>query len=290
MKKECWNFNFINMHWYKILSVFIALMFISCEENFIKTPEAPKGMIYVPAGVLDSKKQRTKRVQTHKIKAFFMDISEVTVRDFKEFIKATNYKTDAERIGNSLILKNTRWQIVDHAYWDNPLGDGKRALNEHPVTHVSYNDIQAYCRWKNRRLPTKEEWEHAARDGINSKKIYPWGDEAAGIGKQKSNIWQGVFPLRNEVLDGFYYTAPVKSFSPTGLGFFDLGGNVWEWVDTEYIEDFGQEAEKQFVIKGGSFLCHSDVCHGYKIDEIQFTSQTNSAFHLGFRTLKDIEE
>ena len=282
---------------FKYIFFLCVCVFISCEEDSKnkhlsqkgKPLTAPEGMIFVSSGFVTSVQQRTKKKVEHFIKAFFMDENEVSVAEFREFVKATNYKTDAEKIGDSLMFKNGRWQIVPNLYWDNPLGEKKKAIDNHPVTHISYNDAIAYCTWKKRRLPTKQEWEHAARDATNNNKKYPWGDELLGKDIHKANLWQGAFPHRNTKADGFIYTAPTNKFPAFGLGFYSLAGNVWEWTSTEYIENFGQDIEKQFIIKGGSFLCHKNVCYGYKIDAIQFTAQTNSAFHLGFRTVKDIE-
>ena len=59
-----------------------------------------------------------------------------------------------------------------------------------------------------------------------------WGDEP--IDTNKANTWQGEFPVRNKVSDGFATTAPVKSFAPNGYGLYEMGGNVWEWCRDRY--------------------------------------------------------
>ena len=272
------------------IKFFFLLIFIfSCEKKHSHSKlTPPPGMIYVPAGSVYSVNQNTSYFQKHKIKAFFMDATEVSVKEFKKFVQETNYTTDAEKIGDSLILKNTRWAIIKNAYWNNPLGGGQKAFDNHPVTHISYNDAINYCKWKKHSLPSKEEWEHAARNAINDKNTYPWGNEL--INPQKANTWQGSFPNYNSKEDGYLYTSPLKAFPKTGLGFWGLAGNVWEWTKTEYTNSFSQEPETQFITKGGSFLCLNKVCHGYKINEHQFQSRTSSSFHLGFRTIKYIKE
>jgi sulfatase modifying factor 1 len=92
--------------------------------------------------------------------------------------------------------------------------------------HVSWLDAQAYCRWAGKGLPT--EAEYAARDGLDGAR-YPWGDELVVNGRWRCNIWQGEFPRRNTLDDGYLTTAPAKSLPPNGYGLYQTVGNVWEW-------------------------------------------------------------
>jgi len=129
-------------------------------------------------------------------------------------------------------------------------------LLTHPVTHVSWDDAQAYCRWlsdatgKNYRLPTEAEWEKAARGAYGS--IYPWG-----------NRWNEC--LCNTRESGIGTTTPVGTY-PAGAspyGIFDCAGNVWEWCGTR--EGFaypssasdGREdptGDARRVLRGGSWF------------------------------------
>lgn len=90
----------------------------------------------------------------------------VTVDDFAVFIKATNYTTDAERYGWSIIQLNVfDFDTRDGATWQLPDGKNSPTSGRHPVTQVSYNDALAYCKWKGTRLPSYDEfWELAAAD------------------------------------------------------------------------------------------------------------------------------
>ena len=103
--------------------------------------------------------------------------------------------------------------------------------------HVAWADVEAYAAWAGKAMPSEAEWERAARGGLEDAE-YAWGDELTPGGKHMANVWQGEFPLRNEVLDGYEYTAPVRSFPPNGWGLFEMTGNVWEWT-ADWYQDHG---------------------------------------------------
>ncbi len=88
-------------------------------------------------------------------------LSPVTVADFEAFVEATGYVTDAERYGWSIVQLNVfDFQTVPNATWRLPDGGHPPTSKSLPVTQVSYNDAQAYCKWRGKRLPTYEEfWE-----------------------------------------------------------------------------------------------------------------------------------
>jgi sulfatase modifying factor 1 len=129
--------------------------------------------------------------------AFDIDTTSVTNGDFARFVEATGYRTEAESFGYSAVFHlvlaaededvlgqppGTPWWLgVAGADWRHPGGrhSSIEGLHEHPVTHISWNDAQAYCGWAGRRLPTEAEWECASRGGLQGAR-YPWGDERGG--------------------------------------------------------------------------------------------------------------
>src|SRR5271163_3427579 len=114
---------------------------------------------------------------------------------------------------------------------------------DHPVVHTSWFDADKFCKHYGKRLPTEEEWEFAAKDGLENK-TFPWGnnlrlsqEEVKDSNSDNSekeierkrwlmNIWQGEFPNNNTGEDGFIGTAPVKAFPKTkNYGLYAMTGN-----------------------------------------------------------------
>jgi sulfatase modifying factor 1 len=161
------------------------------------------------------------------------------------------------------------------------------------VTQVSWDDAVAYCRSVGKRLPTEVEWEHAARNGRNDRTRYAWGDDLVVGGRYRANTWQGHFPDHNTVADGFRYTSPVGTFGTTPAGLTDMGGNVWQWCDDWYRPyaerraAFTPTATSERVIRGGSFLCDPDFCHGFRVSARGHTTPDTGLMHVGFRCARD---
>ena len=271
------------------------------------------------------------------VDSFWMDERPVTVAEYRRFVAATGYVTVAERpldpasypdadpallVPGSLVFRRTRgpvdlrdyrnwWAYVPGACWRQPAGPGSdcRGRERHPVTHVAYEDAQAYAKWAGKELPTEAEWEYAARGGLD-RAVYAWGDEFAPGGRMMANTWQGPFPWQNLLTDGYEGTSPVGSFPANGYGLFDMTGNVWEWTCGYFTPrhqstagdaccaprnpragspatggTFAEPGEHlpRRVIKGGSYLCAPSYCLRYRPAARQGEAIDTATCHLGFR-------
>ena len=180
----------------------------------------PEGMVLIPAGEFDmgsndaeagNDEQPVRRVY---VDAFYMDKTEVTNVEYKEFL-LENPRWQKERVraaGNSPNYLHT---------WDGnnyPKGKGN-----HPVEWVHWKSAMAYAEWAGKRLPTEAEWEYAARGGLKGKK-YPNGNT---ITTRDANFGRNVGT-----------TTPVGKYSANGYGLYDMAGNVWEYCLDEYDSEF----------------------------------------------------
>lgn len=197
------------------------------------------------------------------------------------------------------------WKIG--ANWRHPSGPNStiEGKDNYPVVHIAYEDALAYCKWSNRRLPSEAQWESAAQ-GTNENTIFTWGNNFKML-NSNANTWQGVFPTKNNSKDGFEYSSPVKSYPPNSIGIFDMTGNVWELTSDLFNANYYNQLElskpilnptgakksfspsnpfqKEYIIKGGSYLCHVSYCASFRISARMGTSYDSGSDHVGFRTV-----
>lgn len=274
------------------------------------------------------------------VDGFYLDAHEVTNAEFKAFVDATGYITYSERVPTDQDLINLGldpnnvpdaarqpasicfnpnydranlrtdfpgweyqvWMLLPGASWKHPEGPESSIEDrmDHPVVHVAFEDVLAYCEWAGKRLPTEAEFEYAMRGGHEGRD-YPWGDELLPDGKYMCNYYQGTFPVKNLNEDGFPGTAPVGSFPSNDYGLYDVSGNVWEWVADLYHHDYyaespvrnppgpktsfdpGEPNMIKRVTRGGSFMCNTNNCTGYRCAARMRSEQYSGAFHTGFR-------
>ena len=253
-----------------------VFVFIGCGEDDDILENAPREIIWKKDGSMmtlilagrfemgDHLDNMENALPVHAVEldAFYMDIYEVTVGQFKKFVSQTGYDFN-------------RWNDVsDYS-----------ATDDHPIVYVTWTDAKAYAKWVGKRLPTEAEWEHAARGGLTNKR-YPWGDElsrdnANYEGVEGSDHWDGE-------------TAPVGSFAPNGYGIYDMAGNVWEWCADWYGEDYysrssmrnpkGPKTGKYRVLRGGSW---SDRSYGLRVAYRYEYEPTADHYLGGFRCVSE---
>lgn len=232
----------------------------------------PNEMILIPAGsfIRGTDYRLPDEGPRHQVTlpAYWMDKYEVTNLQYKQFIDATGRRSPSH-------FRNRTF----------PAGKA-----DHPVTHVSWHDAQAYCEWAGKRLPDDKEWEKAARgtDG----RTFPWGSEFS-IDKANTPVRWAAMYLQGD-------TTPVGAFeggkSPYGL--YDMTGNVWEWTASWYLPYPGNQrvtenyGEKYKVLKGGSWW----DCSFYKcgisapVFNRSFFNPRTKNDSFGFRCAKDAEQ
>src|SRR5262245_9780872 len=165
-------------------------------------------------------------------------------------------------------------------------GDAGWGRGTQPVMYVNWDDAQAYVAWLSRmtgktyRLLTEAEWEYAARAG--SQAAYSWGDE---IGKGNANC-DGCGSQWDR-----QQAAPVGSFAANAFGLHDMHGNVWEWVEDCYHENYngapkdgsawieGGECSRR-VVRGGSWI---DLPRNLRAASRYGNTAVSRDFILGFR-------
>ena len=258
-------------------------------------------MVFVKGGVFnfgsDTGLEREKPEREVVIQSFLIDKNLVTVEDFRSFVNESNYITEAETFGNAIVYDDSvgTWQLVDGANWQYPLGKLKAiALDNHPVTQVSWNDALAYCNFCDKTLPKEVQWEYAASErGQKKNQLFYWGNDLLANNNYMCNTWASGYPNKIGFQDGFKHTSPIAYYPANSLGIYDMAGNVWEWCYNWHLpyegnsQVFTDELQGK-AQRGGSFLCNPNYCYGFRLSARSATSPESSLFHVGFRCVKNI--
>lgn len=269
----------------------------------------------------DSDESPTTRVT---VSDFYLGKFELALREFKQFIDASGYKTDADKDGGSYLWTGSKWEKKSGVNWKCDVAGKIRPSSEyeHPVIHVSWNDAIAYCNWRSEkeglskvytisrdkvranwnangyRLPTEAEWEYAARDGGKAIQ-YAWGN-----GKPNGNVADETAKKKfadwttfDGYTDGHVYTSPVGTFAQGSLGLHDMSGNVWEWCwdwyDIGYYaksnnnrDPRGPDSGSDRVGRGGSW---DNFPAFARVANRLYNSPDNRYDFLGFRLARTVE-
>jgi formylglycine-generating enzyme required for sulfatase activity len=147
----------------------------------------------------------------------------------------------------------------------------------HPVVNVTWDEAQAYCAWMGGRLPTEQEWEHAARGGLDGQ-LFPWGDQFTGQANARHNLPS----------ERFEFTAPTGSFAPNAFGLHDMAGNVWEWTASEFTPTLTSGplggAYELRTIRGGGW---DNIISRLRVSErVALSRHGRHNLYVGFRCVR----
>ncbi|GGF53263.1 SUMF1/EgtB/PvdO family nonheme iron enzyme [Alteromonas lipolytica] len=268
-------------------------------------------MVHVNSGGFELKLSAN-RVKKVSVKSFYLSETEVTKGLFSLFVEESGYLTDAEinrehegcwsfavDSKNLLGLPGATWEWVKGLSWRNASVDGNQQTATHPVTCVSFYDVNEFIAWlqqrtgKKYRLPTEAEWEYAAR--AESLSNYSFGDDETLLCRYANIADNTLFSNgenwneKTECTDRYLFTAPVKSFKANAFGLYDMHGNVWEWVhdcwskeifDEAYDELNFSQCEKR-VVRGGSWANAANfVKSSYRGADVAFERFSSLGFRL----------
>ena len=270
-----------------VVLLVIMVIFIGCGNDELERMKPkyardllPVGMVLIPAGSFEmgdhlDNLPRALPVHTVELNAFYMDINEVTVGQFRQFIQQSEYNYE----GNWLNV-NKYSPTIDH-----------------PMIYVTWRDAVTYAEWAGKRLPTEAEWEYAARGGLIGKR-YSWAD-AESVARKYANYHGTSGKDRWDKS-----TAPVGRFKPNGYGLYDMAGNVWEWCadwyngnyysnspaknplgpDTGQLFDWGGPCR---VLRGGSWHNAASALH---VAFRAFLISDDRRYFTGFRCVSGLPE
>ena len=245
-------------------------------QSVITKLPLPKGMVLIPAGEFQMgstylTNEESQPVHTVYLDAFYIDTHEVTVGEYKQFLKTQ---------GNQRLSSVAKKHVL---------------TDKHPIVHVSWHDAMAYAQWAGKRLPTEAEWEKAAR-GPEQFEHYPW--EGENIGSSQAN-YNGTW---GEIL-------PVGRFQPNGYGLYDIAGNVFEWCLDPFFNDFYENSPKKNPFGGFQFKTRDETTTDFKsvkgqrvirggtwkseplnvrVDIRNKADGTQGYINVGFRCAKDV--
>jgi len=206
----------------------------------------------------------SKPIHTVRISPFRLGRYPVTNQEYERFLK----ETESENLPSEWNNKN----------FNQP---------QQPVVGVSWEDAQVFCQWAGCQLPTEAEWEYACRAGTTT--AFYFGD---ALSSRQANF-DGNRPY-GKAEKGPYLqkTSPVGSYEPNAFGLYDMHGNVWEWCQDWFAEDYyqrspkldppGPEQGQARVLRGGCWSGPGEICRSAGRDG----GRPSDRYHrIGFRVV-----
>jgi formylglycine-generating enzyme required for sulfatase activity len=215
---------------------------------------------------------------------FYMGAHDVTVGQFRAFVKETGYQTEAETSGEgTVIIGDPDLKLDPKVNWTAP---GFEQTDDHPVVCVSWNDARAFCDWLSKKegktyaLPTEAQWEYACRAGSRAK--FHFGDDEQELGQYG---WHDANAERK--------THKVGQLKPNAWGLYDMHGNVWQWTADWFAADYYQKSPREDpsgpltggtrALRGGGWDTYAGFCRAaYRVHDYGPSLRTT---HVGFRVV-----
>lgn len=285
-------------------------------DRYVDLPGKTPAMVVIPTGSFQMGAPANEEDHTdaetpqHTVtisKGFAMARTAVTVGEFREFVRASGYVPDSIRLGGASVYDERSGALRDDsgATWQDDYA-GRKADDKLPVVNVSWNDAKAYADWlgqrtgKAYRLPSEAEFEYALRGGTRSR--YWWGDDVptrqvenltgSGDRSRSGRRWSHAF--RN-YRDGYWGPAPVMSFAANPFGLYDINGNVSEWTQDCWHDNYVRAPNdgsawinpgcRSHVVRGGSWGSSPDqVDSAYR----QGADGELRSGRVGFRVVREL--
>ncbi|MFC5440360.1 SUMF1/EgtB/PvdO family nonheme iron enzyme [Rhodanobacter ginsenosidimutans] len=251
------------------------------NDHYIDLPGKTPTMVVIPTGSFQMGSPASEpghndaETPQHAVTiatGFAMARSAITVAQFREFVRASGYRPDSEKLGGASVYDERSGTMRDDAdaSWEDDYAGGK-AADDLPVVNVSWNDASAYAAWlgertgKIYRLASEAEFEYALRGGTTTR--YWWGDgtprktvenlTGSGDHSPSGRRWSHAF---RGYRDGYWGPAPVMKFAPNPFGLYDINGNVSEWVADCWHDNYNRAP-----VNGGAWInpgCTARVVRG----------------------------
>lgn len=264
-------------------------------------------MMGAPDGEAGSTDAQIPQHQVTIEQGFALSQTDVTVGQFREFVRASGYKPDSVTNGGASVYDESTGVMRDDssATWESDYA-GRSASDNLPVVNISWNDANAYVQWlsqrtgKKYRLPSESEFEYALRGGTATR--YWWGKgtpnskvenltgslDRSPSGRRWSHAFQGYS-------DGYWGPAPVMTFAPNPFGLYDIDGNVSEWMADCWHDNYIRAPSDGSawvnpgcglrVVRGGSWGSSPDqVNSAYR----QGADASIRSGRVGFRILREL--